>query len=438
MFTKEDLLWVKKGLRIGAFFAIVIALGVLIAQTATDVARDTNLGLDLQGGFEVLYELQPDDGELTQEDIQSTATALNQRVNVLGVSEPAISVEGEDRIRVQLPGVEDQQTARETLGTEAELSFRDIDDNLLMTGESLQQGGSQATFNENNEPIVSLTISDGELFGEITTELAQKSYPENLLVIWLDYEEGMSFEEEAQKEDPAFMSAATVQQTLTTDASITGNFTLEETEFLADILNAGSLPVSLEEVYSNAVGASLGEQALQQTLFAGMIGVALIFLYMIGYYRFMGIIAAITLSVYIYLVMIFFNAIQGVLTLPGIAALILGVGMAVDANILTYERIKEELKDGKSVKSAYKAGSRRALGTIIDANITTIIAAAVMFYFGTSAVQGFAVMLIVSILTSFITAVWGARLLLGLWVNSRALNRKYWLFGVKGRDVRGL
>ncbi|GAK06349.1 protein translocase subunit SecD [Geomicrobium sp. JCM 19038] len=428
----------KKGLRIGAFFAIVIALGVLIAQTATDVARDTNLGLDLQGGFEVLYELQPDDGELTQEDIQSTATALNQRVNVLGVSEPAISVEGEDRIRVQLPGVEDQQTARETLGTEAELSFRDIDDNLLMTGESLQQGGSQATFNENNEPIVSLTISDGELFGEITTELAQKSYPENLLVIWLDYEEGMSFEEEAQKEDPAFMSAATVQQTLTTDASITGNFTLEETEFLADILNAGSLPVSLEEVYSNAVGASLGEQALQQTLFAGMIGVALIFLYMIGYYRFMGIIAAITLSVYIYLVMIFFNAIQGVLTLPGIAALILGVGMAVDANILTYERIKEELKDGKSVKSAYKAGSRRALGTIIDANITTIIAAAVMFYFGTSAVQGFAVMLIVSILTSFITAVWGARLLLGLWVNSRALNRKYWLFGVKGRDVRGL
>lgn len=386
----------------------------------------------------MLYELQPDDGELTQEDIQSTATALNQRVNVLGVSEPAISVEGEDRIRVQLPGVEDQQTARETLGTEAELSFRDIDDNLLMTGESLQQGGSQATFNENNEPIVSLTISDGELFGEITTELAQKSYPENLLVIWLDYEEGMSFEEEAQKEDPAFMSAATVQQTLTTDASITGNFTLEETEFLADILNAGSLPVSLEEVYSNAVGASLGEQALQQTLFAGMIGVALIFLYMIGYYRFMGIIAAITLSVYIYLVMIFFNAIQGVLTLPGIAALILGVGMAVDANILTYERIKEELKDGKSVKSAYKAGSRRALGTIIDANITTIIAAAVMFYFGTSAVQGFAVMLIVSILTSFITAVWGARLLLGLWVNSRALNRKYWLFGVKGRDVRGL
>ncbi|MFB4161842.1 protein translocase subunit SecD [Geomicrobium sp. JSM 1781026] len=431
----------KKWLRIGTFFAIVIALGVLIFQTAEDVASDTNLGLDLQGGFEVLYQLQPEDGEeLTDDDIQSTATALNQRVNVLGVSEPAISVEGEDRIRVQLPGVEDQQEARATLGTEAELTFRDVDDNVLLTGEDLQQGGAQATFDpDDNSPIVALTLQDGDKFGDITAELSQQTPPENLLVIWLDFEEGMSFAEEAQSEDPAYLSAPQVTQTLRQpEVVITGSFTLEETEFIADILNAGALPVSLEEVYSNAVGASLGEQALEQTLIAGMIGVALVFIYMLAYYRFMGVIATITLSVYIYLVMIFFNAIQGVLTLPGIAALILGVGMAVDANILTYERIKEELKDGKSVKSAYKAGSRRALGTIIDANITTIIAAAVMFYFGTSAVQGFAVMLITSILTSFITAVWGSRVLLGLWVNSRTLNRKYWLFGVKGRDVRGL
>ncbi|WP_307190156.1 hypothetical protein [Geomicrobium sp. JCM 19039] len=170
----------KKWLRIGTFFAIVIAIGVLIFQTAEDVASDTNLGLDLQGGFEVLYQLQPEDGEeLTDDDIQSTATALNQRVNVLGVSEPAISVEGEDRIRVQLPGVEDQQEARATLGTEAELTFRDVDDNILLTGEDLSQGGAQATFDpETNAPIVALTLQDRDKFGDITAELSQQTPPE--------------------------------------------------------------------------------------------------------------------------------------------------------------------------------------------------------------------------------------------------------------------
>ncbi|SDI85292.1 protein translocase subunit SecD [Natribacillus halophilus] len=425
--------------RIGAFFAIVIALGVLISQTAFDVARSTNLGLDLQGGFEVLYELEPDDeGELTEDDIEATASALNERVDVLGVSEPSITVEGEDRIRVQLPGVEDQEEARELLSTEANLSFRTVDDELLLSGEDLEQGGASAGFNDANQPIVQVTLQDGEAFGDITSELYENTPPEDSLVIWLDYDEDEhSFYDEIGEADPAFLSAPSVPQPLyTEDVSIEGMESLEEAEFLAEMLNAGSLPVQIEEVYSNAVGASLGEQALEQTLFAGMIGVALILAYMVAYYRFMGVIAAITLSVYIYLVMILFNSIQGVLTLPGIAALILGVGMAVDANILTYERIKEEIKQGRSMRSAYRLGSRRALGTIIDANITTIIAAAVLFYFGTSAVQGFAVMLIVSILTSFITAVYGSRLLLGLWINSRSLNRKYWLFGVKERDVR--
>ncbi|QQK79558.1 protein translocase subunit SecD [Salicibibacter cibi] len=429
----------KKWGRIGAFFAIIIALGVLISQTAFDVARDTNLGLDLQGGFEVLYELEPDgERELTEDDIQATASALNERVDVLGVSEPSITVEGDDRIRVQLPGIEDQEEARELLATEADLSFRTVDDELVLSGEELEQGGASAGFDEANQPIVQVTLQDGEEFGDITSELSQRPEPENLLVIWLDYdEEENSFYEEANEPEPEFLSAPSVSQPLYTEnVSIEGMESLEEAEFLAEMLNAGSLPVQIEEIYSNTVGASLGEQALEQTLFAGMVGVALILLYMMAYYRFMGVIASLTLLVYIYLVMILFNSIQGVLTLPGIAALILGVGMAVDANILTYERIKEELKEGRSMKSAFKLGSRRALGTIIDANITTIIAAAVLFYFGTSAVQGFAVMLIVSILISFITAVYGTRLLLGLWINSRTLNRKYWLFGVKERDVR--
>ena len=177
---------------------------------------------------------------------------------------------------------------------------------------------------------------------------------------------------------------------------------------------------------------------MQKTIFAGFIGIGLIFLYMLIYYRFMGFVACISLSAYIYIVLVIFNWMEGVLTLPGIAALVLGVGMAVDANIITYERVKEEIRSGKTIMSAFKAGSRRSLSTILDANITTLLAAGVLFYYGTSSVQGFAVMLIVSILTSFLTSVYGSRLLLGLWVKSRIFNKKPQVFGVKESEISEL
>lgn len=432
---------VKKS-RIISFFVIVIALGVLIAQTAMDTAKGINLGLDLQGGFEILYEVQPVDGEgeITEDSLQATVSALNQRVNVLGVSEPNISIEGENRIRVQLAGVEDQQTARELLSTEANLSFRDVEDNELLSGADLEENGAGVGFDQNNQPVVTVTLKDGDAFGEVTEQILEKyEAPNNRLVIWLDYEEGDSFVEESQKPNPKYLSAPVVHTPLYhKNIQIEGNFELQEAEFLAEVLNSGSLPVQLEEVYSNAVGASLGEEAMEKTIFAGYIGIALIFLYMIFYYCFMGIISVITLSVYIYLVLLVFNWMEGVLTLPGIAALILGVGMAVDANIITFERIKEEIRVGKSIMSAFKSGLRRSLSTILDANITTIIAAGVLFYYGTSAVQGFAVMLIVSIIISMITSVYFTRLLLGLWVNSRIFNKKPRVFGVKESEISDL
>ncbi|WP_142247966.1 protein translocase subunit SecD [Alkalihalobacterium alkalinitrilicum] len=432
---------VKKG-RIFAFFLIVIILGGLISTTITGIAKEIKLGLDLQGGFEILYQVKPaNEGDIINEEaLNATVSALNQRVNVLGVSEPYITIEGEDRVRVQLAGVEDQQTARDLLATEAQLTFRDVDDVVKLDGADLQEGGARVTFNEANQPEVAVTLKDANLFGDVTREILDRMpQGENLLVIWLDYEEGDSFFEEAQKEAPKFLSAPTVRQVLnTTNVVIQGSFTIEEATFLAEVLNAGALPVQLEEIYSNSVGASLGEQAMKNTIFAGFIGVALIFLYMLIFYRFMGTIAVITLSVYIFLVLVIFNWMNAVLTLPGIAALILGVGMAVDANIITYERIKEEIRSGKSIMSAFKAGSRRSLSTILDANITTILAASVLFYYGTSSVQGFAIMLIVSILTSFITAVYGSRLLLGLWVNSRIFNKKPRFFGVKESEISEL
>ena len=428
---------VKKG-RIAAFFLIVALLAGLVVTTVMDVAKEIKLGLDLQGGFEVLYEVHPaHEGDVIDDDaLKSTVTALNQRINVIGVSEPNVAIEGDSRIRVQLAGVEDQQTARELLSTEAQLSFRDVNDNLMLDGADLRQGGAKVTFSEANQPWVGVTLNSASQFAEVTRQVLNSQ-----LVIWMDYEEGDSFMEERLKpeSEQKFISAPSVDQVLnTTNVVIRGTFTLEEAQLLAELLNAGSLPVKLEEVYSNSVGAALGEKAMEMTIYAGFIGVALIFLYMLIYYRFMGIIAVITLSFYIYLVLVIFNWMNAVLTLPGIAALILGVGMAVDANIITYERIKDELRTGKTTMSAFKAGSRRSLSTILDANITTILAASVLFYFGTMAVQGFAVMLIVSILTSFLTAVYGSRLLLGLWVNSRILNKKPRMFGVKENEINEL
>lgn len=442
---------VKKG-HIVAFFLIVALLATLVVTTVMGITKEIKLGLDLQGGFEVLYEVHPEGEEINDDILKSTVTALNQRINVIGVSEPNVNIEGENRIRVQLAGVEDQQTARELLSTEAQLSFRNIEDELVLDGSALKQGGANVTFSQANQPWVAITLNDAEQFGEATSNIlayaAEHGESPNdpnclrcRLVIWLDYQEGDSYLEEMQKpvEEQKYISSPSVRSVLNTNnVQIEGVFTIDEAQFLADVLNAGSLPVKLTEEYSNSVGAALGEQAMEKTIYAGFIGVALVFLYMIIYYRFMGVISVITLSFYIYLVLVVFNLMNAVLTLPGIAALILGVGMAVDANIITYERIKDELRSGKSTISAFKAGSRRSLSTILDANITTILAAAVLFYYGTMAVQGFAVMLIVSILTSFITAVFGTRLLLGLWVNSRILNKKPRFFGVKESEISEL
>ncbi|MCA1318791.1 protein translocase subunit SecDF [Bacillus tianshenii] len=430
---------VKRG-RIVAFFLLLILLGSVIGVFTKPIANDIKLGLDLQGGFEILYEVKPinKDTTIDRETLVSTVSALNKRVNVLGVSEPNIQIEGEDRIRVQLAGVDDQTKARELLSTEAKLSFRDINDKELMNGSALAENGATQSFDSNNRPSVALKLKSAEQFADVTRQVVEMGPGQNLMVIWLDFEEGVdSYKEEAQKPDPKFLSAAGVDQVFNdTEVQIQGpNFSVESAKELAELLNAGSLPVELEEVYSTSVGAKFGEAALQKTVLAGAIGISIIFLFMLFVYRLPGFVAIITLSVYIFLILLVFDLMNGVLTLPGIAALILGVGMAVDANIITYERIKEELKLGKTPMSAFRAGNRNSLSTILDANITTLLAAAVMFVYGTSSVQGFATMLIVSILLSFLTAVFGTRLLLGLWVSSRFMNKKPHLFGVKKSDV---
>ena len=430
----------KRKSRIVVFFLVIMIFAGIIGATTQGVAKNIQLGLDLKGGFEILYDVIPPEGQAVDNDVLlATVRSLEKRINVLGVSEPRIDIEGDNRIRVQLAGVTDQAKAREILSTEANLTFRDVNDKVLMTGADLKEGGASQSFNETNQPNIIVQFKDAKKFQQ-TSEHILDLAPENVLVIWLDFEEGVdSYKASIQLDEPKYLSAASVNQVFTQDSvSIEGNFTVEEAKQLADLLNAGSLPVELHEVYSTSVAAQFGEQSLEKTIFAGVIGVAFIFLFMLFVYRLPGLISVVSLSVYIYLVLLIFDWMNAVLTLPGVAALILGVGMAVDSNIITFERIKDELRLGKSVISTFRAGNKRSLATILDANLTTLIAAGVLYYFGTSAVKGFATMLIVSTLLVFLTNVFLTRLLLGLLVQSRILNGKIGWFAVKKKDVLGL
>ncbi|TQS74663.1 protein translocase subunit SecDF [Ornithinibacillus gellani] len=433
--------------RIIAFFLIVLVFGGTIGTTVMGIAKNINLGLDLQGGFEVLYEVEPVDKtqKVTRHMMEGTVQTLNDRVNRLGISEAVIDIEGEDRIRVQLAGVEDQTEARDMLATSARLSFRDVNDEELLNGSDVKEGSAKQDFHpDTNQPIVTLQLKSATKFGEVTSQIKDMNdpstpYEDNLLVIWMDFEEGDSFAAEYNKEEPKFVSSPRVAKTINSpDVMIEGNFTVDSAKYLADIINSGSLPVNMKELYSTSVGAQFGEQALNKTIFAGFIGVGLVFLFLLFFYRFPGLIATINLAIYIYLILVVFNWMHGVLTLPGIAALILGVGMAVDANVITFERIKEELRTGKSLIAAFKAGTRNSLSSIIDANITTLLAAVILFIFGTSSVKGFATMLIVSILVSFLTAVYGTRLLLQLWIKNPFLKKHPEWFGVKKKSIRSI
>ncbi|HDH4916525.1 TPA: protein translocase subunit SecDF [Staphylococcus aureus] len=427
----------KKSSRIIAFLLLVVLLFAGMAATYKSVIKNVNLGLDLQGGFEVLYQVDPlnKGDKIDKKALQSTAQTLENRVNVLGVSEPKIQVEEPNRIRVQLAGVTDQNEARKILSSQANLTIRDAEDKVKLSGSDIKQGSAKQEFKqETNQPTVTFKVKDKNKFKKVTEEISKKR--DNVMVVWLDFKKGDSYKKEAQKKNPKFISAASVDQPINSDSvEISGGFKGQEgvkkAKQIAELLNAGSLPVDLKEIYSNSVGAQFGQDALDKTVFASFIGVALIYLFMLGFYRLPGLVAIIALATYIYLTLVAFNFISGVLTLPGLAALVLGVGMAVDANIIMYERIKDELRIGRTIKQAFSKANKSSFLTIFDSNLTTVIAAAVLFFFGESSVKGFATMLLLGILMIFVTAVFLSRFLLSLLVSSNIFKNQLWLFGVK-------
>ena len=387
---------------------LLVSLSVLICLLFNPVFKNLKFGLDLQGGFEILYQVEPLDGsDMTKDKLLATYKSMLKRIDSLGVSEPEITLEGNDKIRVKLAGVSNREEASSTLSTVASLSFRDTEDNLLMSSDVLKAGGAKVTTDTSGKPAVLLSVEDKSTFYDVTNKV--KDYEENVIVIWLDYNEMTDSYATEQNycgsSSSHCLSAARVDQGFASDVVIQGDFTQEEAEDLVDLINSGSMPAQLTEISSKTVSASLGDETLQTTLIAGIIGVAAIIIMLVIVYHFAGLISAASILLYTLLVFAIFWLVGGVLTLPGIAALILGIGMAVDANVLTYARIKEELLKGRSLKTAFKNGSKLSFKTILDSNLTTLLVAIIMFIFGESSVKGFATMLIINIGVTMVTMV---------------------------------
>lgn len=414
-------------------------LAVVICLLFIPLFKNLKFGLDLQGGFEILYKVDSIDGsKMNSSKLTATYKTLSKRIDSLGVSEPEIILEGNDKIRVKLAGVTDPEQARTQLSTVATLSFRDTNDNLLMTSEVLKAGGAKVSQDSSGNPAVLLTVKDKDKFYEVTNKV--KDYEKNMIVIWLDYN-GMtdSFAKEGSlcgTSESNCLSAATVSQGFASDVIIQGNFTEDEVNNLVDLINSGSLPSKLTEISSKTVGASFGDDTLQKTLIAGVIGVVLIGVLLVVIYHFAGFVSTISMLLYTFLVFLVFWLVGGVLTLPGIAALVLGIGMSVDSNVITFARIKEELYKGKSLPLAFKEGVKCSFSAILDSNLTTLIVAIIMFIFGESSIKGFATMLIITVIVTMFTMVFLTRILLNLFVKTNYFNDKTKLFiGVNSEDI---
>lgn len=402
----------------------LVSIGILIPTL-----KNINFGLDLQGGFEVLYQVSSLDGsEMTSEKLTSTYKTISKRIDTLGVSEPNIVVEGEDRIRVELAGVTDSEQARNTLSKVASLSFRDTSDNLLMNSDVIS--GAKVGSDQSGRPAVALSVKDKDKFYEVTKKVSEMS--DNRIVIWLDYEEDDSFSKEelncGSLTSSKCLSVAGVSEGFASDVIIQGNFTTEEVENLVDLINSGSLPTKLDEISSKTVTASLGADALNKTFVASIISIALIMILIISIYRVAGLVASVGLMIYSALLFLVFWLVGGVLTLPGIAATVIGIGMAVDSCVISFSRIKDELKTGSSLQTAVINGNKNSFMSIFDANLTTLIVAIILFIFGESSVKGFATMLIISIFVTMFVMVFVVRWLINMVVNTKYFDDKTKIF----------
>ena len=377
--------------------AIVIAFAVFIKPLASTVKQ----GLDLQGGTHVVLQAQDTpEAKVDDDALNRSIRIIERRVNELGLTEPVIQRQGRDRIIVELPGVKDPEKAIAMLGRTAMLEFKDMEGKTVLTGKDLKD--SKASADQAGQPVVTLEFNaeGAKKFADLTARNVGKQ-----IAILLDGD---------------VLTAPRVNEPITGGkAQITGSRDAKDAEHLAILLRSGSLPVKLEIVENRTVGPTLGQDSKDKSVKAFGIGIAFVFVFMLLTYRLSGFVADIVLLLYTLLLLAVMKALNATLTLPGIAGIILSIGMAVDANVLIFERFKEEITAGKTMRAALNAGFSRAFVTILDSNVTTIMAAAVLFYLGTGPIRGFAVTLALGTLMSMFTAIVVTKFILGAMVNSR-------------------
>jgi SecD/SecF fusion protein len=390
---------------IAALIILFAVLSVTGAGAFKPVQERLKLGLDFKGGVTVVMEAQSDaTGAELAELMEQTQHVIENRVNQMGLSEPVVTIEGERRIRIELPGAEDADEAIRTIGKTAQLLFVTGDGNIVLDGSMVRNAG--VTQDEMGFPAVSLEF-DGEgttAFAAATEAAysgkiinAQTGAVDRVIYIILDNE---------------IISNPQVNSVIANGrAIISGNFTSDSAVELARLIRAGALPVDLKEIETSVVGPSLGINSLSSSVTAGVIGVGLVLLLMLIAYYLMGLVADFALVLYVTITFWILALFSAVLNLPGIAGIVLGIGMAVDANVIIFSRIREEYQEGKTVRVAVQSGFKRAFVTVIDAQVTTLIAGVVLYALGTGAVRGFALTLMISIFVSVFTAVIVSRLL---------------------------
>lgn len=367
--------------------AAIIAIVAVFAFFVSPLAHSIRQGLDLQGGTHVVLEAEDTPEAAVNEDaMERVVKIMEKRVNELGLTEPIIQRQGERRIIVELPGIKDPDKAIQVIGKTAMLEFKDEEGNTALTGTDLQNAKEETDQQGQNLVALEFSSEGGQKFADLTTKNVGRK-----IAILLDGE---------------VLTAPNVKEPITGGkAVITGSRTLEEAHNLAILLRSGSLPVKVNIIETRTVGPTLGQDSKDKSIFAFTVGIAAVVIFMVLFYRLSGLIADISLMAYVIMLLFILKMLDATLTLPGVAGIILSVGMAVDANVLIFEHFKEEYRSGKTLRLSMDAGFKRAFTTIFDSNITTIIAAAVLFFFGTGTIKGFAITLGLGVVLSMFTAI---------------------------------
>ena len=404
-------------------------VGPLSIASVMDEEDGIRRGLDLVGGSSITFEAILDDDynkANLQTDMASVQAMLQKRLDSLGYTEATVELVGDNRVKVDIPAINDPAEAVSVLGATAQLTFTDAEGNIVLDGSGIKSAtsgyGQISQSDMTSQHYVTVTFNDDavEKWTEATKAAANAESGSNYIKIMMD-DEVLS--------QPSVGSEYAATGITGDSCVISGSFTAESAKTLAEQINIGQLPFSLEEVSMSSVGPQLGEKALSTSIKAGALGILLVMLFMILFYRLPGLVASIALVFYTALDLVILSAAHVNLSLPGIAGIILSIGMAVDANVVIFERMRDELSNGKTIRAAIDAGFNRAFSAILDSNITTLIAAFVLYFMGTGTVKGFALTLGIGVVLSMFTAVTVTKFLLKRMADFRITNPQ--LYGVR-------